>query len=130
MRRAAVLSLRWRDVDFDTGLIRVRQQVQRIQDELHISPVKTRAGNRDLPRIGLAQNALAARREAPATDRASPGRCWTYTGLVSPPGPAGRSSLRCDPRAARSPAALVTWVVTPLRTWAHALPRDSPQKTL
>ena len=41
MRRAAVLSLRWRDVDFDTGLIRVRQQVQRIQDELHISPVKS-----------------------------------------------------------------------------------------
>src|SRR5215472_824001 len=82
MRRAAVLSLRWRDVDFDAGLIRVRQQVQRIQDELHISPVKTRAGNRDLPRIGLAQNALAARREAPAADRASLGRCWTYTGLV------------------------------------------------
>jgi Phage integrase, N-terminal SAM-like domain len=54
MRRSEVLGLRWQDIDFGASMIRVRQQVQRIQGELHIDPVKTRAGSPDLPLIGLA----------------------------------------------------------------------------
>jgi integrase len=50
MRRGEVLGLRWQDRDFDAKLIRIRQQVQRVNGELHIGPVKTKAGNRDLPR--------------------------------------------------------------------------------
>jgi integrase len=53
-----------------------------IQGQLHIGPVKTRAGNRDLPLIGLAKDALAARHQAQDADRASLGRCWIDTGLV------------------------------------------------
>ena len=82
MRRGEVLGLRWEDVDTDTGVIRVRQQIQRIQGQLHIGPVKTRAGSRDLPLIGLAKDALGTRRQAQDADRASLGRCWTDTGLV------------------------------------------------
>jgi len=57
--------LRWQDVHADAGLIRLRQQVQHIQAEPHLGPVKTRARNRDLPLTALAQDALSA----PAHDR-------------------------------------------------------------
>jgi integrase len=82
MRRGEVLGLRWEDIDSEAGLVRVRQQIQRIQGQLHIGPVKTRAGSRDLPLIGLAKDALAARRQVQDADRASLGRCWIDTGLV------------------------------------------------
>jgi len=61
MRHGEVLGLRGQDIDVNARLIRLRQQVQRIQGELHIGPVKTRARNRHLPLIGLAQDALSAR---------------------------------------------------------------------
>jgi integrase len=82
MRRGEVLGLRWQDIDFDTKMIHIRQQIQRVQGELHIGPVKTRAGNRDLPLLGLAQNALARRKEVQAEDCANLGRTWADTGLV------------------------------------------------
>ncbi len=80
MRRGEVLGLRWADVDGDT--LHVRQQIQRIQGELHIGPVKTRAGSRDLPLLGLAKDALTARREAQDADRTRLGNAWTETGLI------------------------------------------------
>jgi hypothetical protein len=52
----------WDDIETEAELIRVRQQLQRVQGQLILGPVKTRAGNRELPLIGLAKNALAARR--------------------------------------------------------------------
>ena len=42
LRRGEVLGLRWSDIHGAT--IHVRQQVQRIQGQLHVGPVKTRAG--------------------------------------------------------------------------------------
>jgi integrase len=83
MRRGEVLGLRWGDVDFDTDQLRVRQQIQRIQGELYIGPVKTRAGNRDVPLIGLARDALLARRRVQDSDRAQLGRSWIDAGLIS-----------------------------------------------
>jgi len=83
MRRAAVLSLRWRDVDFDTGLIRVRQQVQRIQDELHISPVKparatgTSHGSGS-PRMHSPPAAKHRPPTGPAPAAAGPTRAWCH----------------------------------------------------
>jgi integrase len=82
MRRGEVLGLRWQDIAFDTAMIHIRQQVQRIQGQLHIGPVKTRAGNHDLPLIGLAHDALAARRTHQADDRVKLGSAWIDTGLV------------------------------------------------
>jgi integrase len=61
MRRGEVPGLRWQCVHVDAALIRLRQQVQRIQAELHIGPVKTRTRKRDLPLTRLAQDALSAR---------------------------------------------------------------------
>ena len=44
-------------------------------------PVKTRAGSRDLPLIGLARGALRARKEQQA-DRMKLGSAWIDTGLL------------------------------------------------
>ena len=82
MRRGEVLGLRWQDVDFEAGQLRVRQQLQRIQGDLYIGPVKTRAGSRDLPLIGLASNALSSRKRDQDADRVRLGRSWADTGLV------------------------------------------------
>jgi integrase len=38
-----VLGLRWRDLDQEDGEIRIRQQIQRVDGELRIGPVKTAA---------------------------------------------------------------------------------------
>ena len=80
LRRGEVLGLRWSDIDGD--IIHVRQQVQRVKGELHVGPVKTRAGNRDLPLLGLAARALTDRREAQQRDRERLGAAWSDTGLI------------------------------------------------
>jgi integrase len=82
MRRGEVLGLRWQDIDFEAQIIHVRQQIHRSQGQLRIGPVKTKAGSRDLPLIGLARQALAARKEQQAADRMKLGSAWTDTGLV------------------------------------------------
>lgn len=94
MRRGEVLGLRWADVDQDAGLIRVRQQLQRIGGSLQSGPVKTRAGNRDLPIVELARAALDARQQKQAADREAFGSAWQDTGLVF----TTRSGMPLEPR--------------------------------
>jgi integrase len=105
MRRGEVLGLRWQDVDLHVGQLSVRQQIQRIRGSLHIGPVKTRAGSRDLPIPSLARAALLIRQQKQAADREAFGRAWRDTGLVFTtrsgrpvePRNLGRSFLRiCD----------------------------------
>jgi len=60
MRRGEVLGLRWCDVDFQADQIHIRQQLQRIGSTLEQGPVKTAAGRRDLPLIGLIRDELLA----------------------------------------------------------------------
>ena len=82
LRRGEVLGLRWQDIDFETQIIHVRQQIHRSQGQLRIGPVKTRAGSRDLPLLGLARGALLARKEQQQADRMKLGSAWADTGLV------------------------------------------------
>lgn len=82
MRRGEVLGLRWQDIDLGNQMIHVRQQIQRVQGQLHVGPVKTRAGSRDLPLLGLARIALATRQDQQDADRANLGSAWADTGLV------------------------------------------------
>jgi integrase len=63
LRRGEVLGLSWRDVDFEHGIVRIRQQLVRAGNRLHIGPVKTAAGRRELPLLGLARDALASHAE-------------------------------------------------------------------
>jgi integrase len=58
LRRGEVLGLRWSDVDFESGVIRIRQQVQRVRRELLVGPLKTNASRRDLPLVGIVRESL------------------------------------------------------------------------
>lgn len=49
MRRGEVLGLRWRDIDFANMELHIEQQVFRAGGIVQIGPVKTKAGERDLP---------------------------------------------------------------------------------
>src|SRR5260370_12625713 len=82
MRRGEVLGLRWQDVDLDAGKLRIRQQIGRVSGELRTGPVKTRAGNRDLPIPSQARSALLTRQQQQAIDPAAFGRAWQDTGLA------------------------------------------------
>lgn len=64
LRRGEVLGVRWEDVDVAQGQLHIRQQVQRYEGKLHVGPVKTNAGRRDLPLVPMVAEALARRRAA------------------------------------------------------------------
>jgi integrase len=82
LRRGEALGLRWDDIDFDTGTIQIRQQLQRIGGQLLMSPVKTRAGERNLPLLDVARQALKLQAERQAAYRTDMGSAWPVTGLV------------------------------------------------
>ena len=58
LRRGEVLGLCWRAIDFDKGVIRIEQQLFRAANRLQLGPVKTAAGRRGLPLLGIARDAL------------------------------------------------------------------------
>jgi integrase len=82
LRRGEVLGLSWSDIDSETGTIRIRQQLQRVRGELQLGPVKTHAGQRTLPLLDLAAQAIAAQADQQARYRADMGSAWQETGLV------------------------------------------------
>ena len=82
LRRGEALGLRWDDVDFDAGTIQIRQQLQRIGGQLLLSPVKTRAGERDLPLLEVVRQALKFQAEQQAAHRADMGSAWPESDLV------------------------------------------------
>ncbi|GAA5048029.1 integrase [Thermocatellispora tengchongensis] len=82
LRRGETLGLRWMDLDFDEGQIHIRQQLVRVGKELHQAPVKTRAGNRSLPMVGVVREALEIQRAGQKILKDRAGESWTETGLV------------------------------------------------
>jgi len=76
LRRGELLGLRWEDVDFETGVIRIRQQIQRVGGVLEPGPVKTSAGKRDLPLLGLTEAALRAQHRRQVEARQAAGNEW------------------------------------------------------
>src|SRR5215467_378648 len=82
LRRGEVLGLRWDDIDFDGGTIHIRQQLQRVRGELFLAPVKTQAGQRGLPLLDAASQALKFQAERQAHYRIDMGSAWPESGLV------------------------------------------------
>lgn len=69
LRRGEVLGLRWCDVDFDAGILYIRQQLQRRHSGLIIGEVKTKASARDLSLRPMARGVLLAQRDTQARAR-------------------------------------------------------------
>ena len=82
LRRGETLGLRWTDIDFEAATIQIRQQLQRIQGQLIVGPLKTRAGQRDMPLLDLAREALEGRTAQQALHRTDMGSAWPSTELV------------------------------------------------
>jgi len=80
LRRGEVLGLRWCDVDFEQGILHVRQQLQRIDGELRQVPLKTEASNRDEPLLTTARDVLIEQRRKQAAARASATEDWQGVG--------------------------------------------------
>lgn len=49
LRRGELLGLRWKDIDFGARLIRIRQQVIRLDNEIIVTTPKTESSRRDVP---------------------------------------------------------------------------------
>jgi integrase len=58
MRRGEMLGLRWSDIDWDQNHLHIRQQLQQVRGQIHLGPVKTNAGLRDLPLLTPVRDAL------------------------------------------------------------------------
>lgn len=80
LRRGEVVGIRWRDVDFDRGVLHIRQQVQRINGQLEQVDLKTDSSERDEPLLTKAREALLRQREIQAETRAAAGEGWQGTG--------------------------------------------------
>ena len=65
LRRGEVLGLRVTDIDSDERVVRIRQQLQQIDNELRVGDVKTSAGRRDLPLIDIVWTALTKLERSP-----------------------------------------------------------------
>ncbi|MCC7024387.1 MAG: site-specific integrase [Thermomicrobiales bacterium] len=82
MRQAEILGLRWSDVDLDTGVLRVRQTLQRIGGETITKEPKTSRGRRPLALSPSLVAALVAHKDRQAFERAKAGDRWRESELV------------------------------------------------
>ncbi len=83
LRRGEALGLRWVDVDFATGQLRVWQTLQRVRGEgVVFGPPKSRRSRRVLTMPGVVVDALRQYRARQQQDRAAAGDTWTDSRLV------------------------------------------------
>lgn len=98
MRRGEVLGLRWQDVDFANGVVRIRQQLGRVGKDLLIGPVKTNAGERDLPLLSIVRSALLSQQARQVQLRQATGNTWRGGDRQSELVFTTRSGLPIEPR--------------------------------
>jgi integrase len=92
--------VRWDDIDFDGGTIHILQQLQRVRGELFLAPVKTQAGQRGLPLLDVAAQALKLQAERQAHYRIDMGSAWPESGLVF----TTRTGRPVEPRTSCAPS--------------------------
>jgi integrase len=93
LRPGELLGLRWEDVDFGAGVIRVRVSLKRVRKgagyELELRELKTERSKRTLTMAAPVRGVLTALRRGQAADRLRLGEAYEDRGLVFC-GPAGR----------------------------------------
>lgn len=96
MRRGEALALRWTDVDFDEGLVRVRGTLSRVAGDLVVTAPKTAKSVRVIPLSSAAADLLKAVRLQQKKERLAAGSQWRQTGFVF----TTELGEPCDPRNA------------------------------
>jgi integrase len=82
LRRGEALGLRWVDVELTTGVLHVRQTVQRHGGQLHYAPPKTPRSRRTIPLPPSCVKILERHRERQAEERITAGDSWQESDLV------------------------------------------------
>ncbi|HWL97057.1 MAG TPA: site-specific integrase [Nocardioidaceae bacterium] len=82
LRRGEALGLAWEDIDFDHGLIRVRQQLVDAGRGAYLGPPKTRSGIGRVPVDAFTLDVLQAHAQSQGEERARWGHAWENTRLV------------------------------------------------
>jgi integrase len=84
MRQGELLGLRWPDVDLETGTLRVRQAVQKIDGVWQFVDPKSANGRRTVPLCQPAIDILRKQKDAVRVMRAHADMAWQEWGLVFP----------------------------------------------
>ncbi len=82
LRQGELLGLVWDDIDLDTGVLRVRFQLQRFEGKLQRVPLKTEHSRRTLDLPAVALDALKRQRTRQKEARLLAGSRWQETGFV------------------------------------------------
>lgn len=76
LRRGEAIGVRWCDVDFDRSVVRIRQQIQRIDGQLRQVELKTETSERDEPLLATVRKVLLRQRQRQAAARVEAGTEW------------------------------------------------------
>lgn len=82
LRKGEALALRWEDIDFGRGTLRVSGTLTRLDGKLLITEPKTHNSRRTLPLSAEAIHLLAGQRRAQTLDRERAANTWRDTGFV------------------------------------------------
>jgi len=82
LRRGEALGLRWSDINFKNGTVRIEQQLRMSDGQAEIARLKTRSSRRTLGMDDFLRAALIRQQERQAAWKAACGELWTDSGLV------------------------------------------------
>ncbi len=81
LRRGEVMGLRWKDVDFENGILSIRQNLT-ANPEPTITTPKTKSSVRDIPMPSSVRAMLKTHQEKQEQNRAKAGNAWENSGAV------------------------------------------------
>lgn len=84
MRPSELLGLRWVDVDFDRGTVKVQRTLLRTKDTWELAETKTERSRRTIPLPARTIDALRSHRARQGEERLKLGEAWQDNGLVFP----------------------------------------------
>jgi integrase len=82
LRQGEALGLRWEDIDFSAGTLRVSYQLQRIEGKLTLVPPKTEKSRRTLVLPSMIVERLREHEKRQTAERLWSGSKWNDSGLV------------------------------------------------